>query len=544
MISFDFNNQLAWRINILFAFFLLLAALLLYRFADLQIIEGAKDSRGDASLFENSEWRRAEIFLQDHSGETTPLAVNKDFFTVYVEPARIKNKEDAAKSLSEILQIPYEKVLERASKENDPYEIIAKKISDQAAGKIKALKLSGVGVQSEKGRYHPHGRMASHVSGFLGMRGEERVGQYGLEGFYDGALASDKVEKILLSLDQNAQFKIEELLAKAVDQWKAERGSVIIMEPKTGRILGMASFPDFDPNNYASVEDISVFNNLSISGQFELGSVFKPITMAIGLDNGAVTPKTTYEDQGFVAVDDRIIRNWDRKPHGKSNMTDVLKNSLNAGIVFVQQKIPKEVFSSYIKNFGFGDKLGVDLAGEVSGNVSNLKDGKGRNVDFANISFGQGISVTPLQMLTAISAIGNDGALVRPRLADKIFFTDGSVDEIKTEVKRSVISEKTSETLTKMLVETMENHSKIRNVKYFIAGKTGTAEIPDRSENGYSEDMIHSVVGYAPAYNPRFAVLVKIDRPQGVEFATYSVIPVFYEIMNYLLTYYEVPPDF
>ena len=186
----------------------------------------------------------------------------------------------------------------------------------------------------------------------------------------------------------------------------------------------------------------------------------------------------------------------------------------------------------------------MDLAGEVSGNISNLKDGKGRNVDFANISFGQGISVTPLQMLTAISVIGNDGALVRPRLVDKIFFTDGSVDEIKTEVKRSVISEKTSETLTKMLVETMENHSKIRNVKYFIAGKTGTAEIPDRSENGYSEDMIHSVVGYAPAYNPRFAVLVKIDRPQGVEFAAYSVIPVFYEIMNYLLTYYEVPPDF
>lgn len=544
MISF-IENQSLWRINILFVFFLCFGGLLLFRFADLQIISNKKSENENQTYLENSEFYRAEIFLQDRTGETTPLAVNKDFFVAYVEPVKIENKEETAKTLSEILNISYDKIFQKILKENDPYEVLARKIDDNTVKRIKELKIAGVGVQTQKGRYYPYQRMASHVVGFLGMSANKRVGQYGVEGFYDGLLASEKTEKIVLSLDSNIQFKIEEVLKKIVTQWNAASGSIIVMDPKTGRILGMANFPDFDPNSYALEDDIGIFNNLSISGQFELGSVFKPITMAAGLNEGLVTQKTSYEDQGFVVVDDRVIRNWDRKPHGMTNMTEVLKNSLNAGIVFVQQKIPKEIFKDYIEKFGFGEKAGVDLAGEVSGSAKNLYQNEGKNVHYANISFGQGISVTPLQMLIAISAIGNEGILARPRVMDKIFFTDGAVKEIKPIFSQPVISEKTSETLTRMLVEAMENHSKARNFKYFVAGKTGTAEIPDRnSKNGYSEDMIHSVAGYAPAYKPLFGVLVKIDRPRDIGFAAYSVAPAFYEIMNYLLTYYEIPPDF
>jgi len=374
------------------------------------------------------------------------------------------------------------------------------------------------------------------------MKGDEKVGQYGVEGFYDDELKSGWTQKLILSLNPEVQFKIEEKLKEMVEKWGASGGSVVVIEPSTGRLLGLANYPDFNPNEYAKVEDISFFKNSAVSDQFELGSVFKPITMAMGMEEKAVAPDTTYEDKGIVSIGSWYIQNSDGKAYGTRTMTQVLERSLNTGVVFVQQKISKDNFKKYVKNFGFGDKTNIDLSGEASGDARNLKTNG--DIEFANMSFGQGIAVTPIQMISAVSALANGGILMKPRVVDEKIYADGERQITPSIEAGRVVSKETALALTKMLVSVVENgYDKAKVPGYLVAGKTGTAQIPEKGKKGYSEDTIHTFVGYAPAYSPRFSVLIKLDRPRGVRFAAESLTPVFSDIMSYLLSYYEVPPD-
>ena len=482
--------------------------------------------------------------LRDRFGALLPFAVNKTIYTVSADPRRIVDHERTAGELAQILHVSPEDIVAKLRKENDPYEVIATKVADDVADAIKQKKFAGIFLEPQHARHYPYERSGSHISGFLGIRGDDRVGQYGLEGFYEQVLAESDVEKLILSIDPHIQFTIEEELKNVIEKWGAAGGSAIVMEPSTGRILGMARAPAYDPNEYAKEKDVSVFSNAAVSSQLELGSVFKPITMAIGLNEKAVRPDTTYEDTGVVSIGGYSIRNFDNEAHGVQTMTQVLEQSLNTGVVFVQKKIPKDTMHAYIKNFGFGERTGIDLQGEVAGDIRNLNTG--RDLEFATASFGQGISVTPIQMITAIAAIANKGALMKPHVVDKKIFRDGTEISQEATTVRSVIAPATAETLTKMLVSVVENgYDKAKVRGYFVAGKTGTAQIPDPNGKGYLDDAtIHTFVGYAPAYHPQFAVLLSIDRPHGVRFASSSLAPVFSSVMSYLLTYYEIPPDF
>lgn len=536
------------RIQWLSAIFLFFAAVIIARFADLQIIKGRGYAKRNMSFFSRdsvSRLGRGEIFIADRFGALFPLAVRTRIFTVFAEPKNISEKEITVSALAEALSLPYEIMRKKIVKKNDAYEIIASHVSEEDARRVKALHLKGVGVSEESGRYYPLETVAAHIAGFVGIRNDKKIGQYGVEGFYEKELEGEKggIEKLVLSVDPNVQFALEEGVEEAVKRWSAAAGSAVVMEPSTGRILGMANYPAFNPNEYAKTKDISVFVNSVVSGQFELGSVFKPITMAAALNEKKVTPETIYDDTaGQVVISGYTIKNFDGKGHGKPTMTEVLEKSLNTGVIFAQQQIPKAVFRDYIEHFGFGAKTGVDVQGETQGNISNIK--KERDLEFANASFGQGISVTPLQMISAISAIANGGLLMPPHFADKKIYRDGKEELMAPPPIQQVISEETSRILTKMLVATVENgYDKAKVPGYLIAGKTGTAQIPNENKRGYSEDTIHSFVGYAPAYQPRFAVLIKIDRPQEARFASQSLAPVFSKIMSYLLTYYEVPPD-
>ena len=538
----------AQRVYWICALFLFFAGMILVRFGTLQfsgIHTGA--ARGARIMsFENgsSSRERGEIFLQDRFSVRTPLAMNKDFYTITADPRHVVDREAAARSLAEILAVPHESVRSKLLKENDPYEVLAAKVPSEIAERIKDLKLDGIHFEEERGRYYPYQRMASHITGFLGVRGDGRAGQYGLEGFYDDELRDEGgPEKLVLSIDPNIQFKIEDSLRHVLEKWEASSGSVIVMDPATGKIFGMANYPDFNPNEYSKTEDASLFINSSTSGQFELGSVFKPIVMAIGVNEKVITPETTYEDTGQVAISGYTIRNFDGKAHGIKTMTEVLENSLNTGLVFVQQKIPKETMRAYIAQFGFGAKTGIDLQGEAKGDVSNLR--KDKDLEFATAAFGQGISMTPLQMITAFSAIANKGILMKPEIADKKVFRNGTEIAVDPVAVRRVITQDTASALTKMLVSTVENGYDTAKIKgYFVAGKTGTAEISDQATGKYLlDETLHTFVGYAPAYHPSFSVLIKIDRPKGVRFASSSLAPVFADIMSYLLTYYEIPPD-
>ena len=266
--------------------------------------------------------------------------------------------------------------------------------------------------------------------------------------------------------------------------------------------------------------------------------------MAMGLDTGKITPQTTYIDTGKVRIASYTIQNSDGKANGKQAMTDVLDKSLNTGVIFIERKVGLDNFRKYVKDFGFGMLTGIELDTETTGNISALNTKN--EIYFATSSFGQGITVTPLQMVLAYAAIANGGRMMQPYIVHKILKPDGNVIETKSKEIRRVISEHSAAILSGMLVSVVrEGHGKRAGVKgYYVAGKTGTAQVPRKDGKGYEKNTsIGSFAGFAPVDNPRFAMLVKIDHPRDVEWAESSAAPLFGDLAQFLLSYYEVPPD-
>lgn len=568
----------SWQISFLTFVFIVIFGALFARLFFIQIIKYdfykalAEDQH---QIYQKLTPKRGEIYLQDTSPGSKqflyPIVANRDWPMVYAVPRNIPkdSRTKLSEDLSSILGLGKETIMARISKDDDPYEPLKYKLTDEEVEKIKGFNYPGIKFSSSEFRFYPSGSLASHVLGFLGFKGDERVGQYGVEETYDeilkgkqGFLAAEKGiggyiiltnqykmtpaedgDNLVLSLDYNIQFIVEQKLKEAIDKWQAERGTIIVMDPQNGAIRALANYPSFDLNDYSKIEDINLFSNFAVQGTYEPGSVMKPVTMAAALDSGAVTPKTTYIDEGSVKIGGYTISNADNKKYGLQTMIGVLEKSLNTGAVFVEKKIGHKTFKDYFERFGFGQKTGVDLLGEARGNLSNLETD--REINFATASFGQGIATTPLQIITAISAIANGGKLMRPYIVEKIIKPDGT--EIATQPKeiRQVVSSDTANRLTAMLVSAVENgFSKGGRVNgYYVAAKTGTAQVPDPKKGGYLDDTIHTFIGYAPAYNPRFIILIKLDKPKGIEFASLSIAPVFKEIAKFLLNYYEIPPD-
>lgn len=406
-------------------------------------------------------------------------------------------------------------------------------------------------------RFYPEGYLASSLAGFLGFQNKIRIGQYGVEEYYEPWLSGqvgfknflDKVgfsngpgqgSSLVLSVDKNVQFFVETKLRELVRKWGASGGNVIVQNPKTGAILAMADYPNFNPNNYSDFF-LEEFINPNIQSIFEPGSSFKTITMAAALDVGAVKPETSYFDSGEIKVNSATIRNYDLKSNGYQTMTNVLEKSINTGAVFAMRQTGQDKFLEYIERFQLNQKTDIDLAGEVSGDIKNLYTG--REINFVTASFGQGIAITPLQLVNAYSAIANGGRMMRPYVVEKIIKPGGESVLIKPEVIAEPISPETSETLTSMLVSVIENGSikKARVPGYKIAGKTGTAQ-EAKPEGGYSDFFIHTLIGFGPADDPRFTILLKLDQPQAVETAAVSLADVFGDIASFLIGYYNIPP--
>ena len=406
-------------------------------------------------------------------------------------------------------------------------------------------------------RFYPEKSLASSVVGFLGFQNKERLGQYGLEEYYEPWLSGqvglknflNKVgfsretgpgSSIVSTIDKNIQFFAESKLEELVRKWGAAGGSVIVQDPKTGIIVAMANYPDFDPNQYSGY-DLGNFINSNIQTHFEPGSSFKAITMAAALDAGAVRPETSYFDSGEVKVGSSTVRNYDLKSNGYQTMTQVLEKSINTGAIFAMRQTGHERFLEYMERFGLGRKTNIDLAGEAPGDIKNLYSG--REINFVTASFGQGIAVTPLQLVNSYSAIANGGKLMRPYAVERIIKPSGESVEIKPEVVAEPITADMAKTLTSMLVSVIENGSikKARVPGYKIAGKTGTAQ-EAKPEGGYSEFFIHNLVGFGPADDPRFTILVKLDRPKTVETAAVSLADTFGDIARFLVNYYGIPP--
>ena len=313
----------------------------------------------------------------------------------------------------------------------------------------------------------------------------------------------------------------------------------------------MCSWPNYDPNDYGKVENINVYNNPAIFEQYEPGSIFKVITMAAGIDQEKVNPNSFYTDKGYVMIEGwpKPIRNSDYETHGgygRVNMVTVLEESLNTGSIYIMEKISAKVFADYVINFGFGEKTGIELETEGVSNINNLKRKTIRPVEAATASFGQGITATPLQIVVAYSAVVNGGILMKPYVVSEIISSDGVKQITQPKQIRRVISEKVALLVTGMMVNVVDGgHAKLAKVGgYYVGGKTGTAQVADKEKGGYSKDKtIHSFVGFAPVEDPKFVMLVKLDDPKDVKFSASSAAPLFGQIAEFILNYYQVPKE-
>jgi len=528
-----------WRINFLFFVFLIFIALILYRLFTLQVQQGDL-SKALAEGFHNSspkiEIERGEIFLN----KLEPLAINKDFFLVFAKPLKIENPEKVAQKLSEILRID-EGVILGKLKSGNSYQPIKNKLTQEEIERLKDEKIEGIFLESNRGRYYPQEKLASQVIGFLDPNGS---GNYGLEEYYDDILKEG--ENLVLTIDYSLQFKAEELLEKAKNELDIHSGQIIVIDPYSGKILAMANFPGFNPNEYSkeAEQNLEVFKNKTTLEIFEPGSVFKPITMAIGLEEEKITPETKFVDKGFFQIGQIKIKNYDERIWGEVTMTKVLENSINTGAVFVENQIPHPIFLDYIQKFGIFRKTEVDLP-EIYSENNEFK--KGYEINFATASFGQGIEMTPIQLLRAYCLLVNGGRLVRPYIVEKII-NRNEVTENKPEISEGIISEKISSQLKAMLLSVVENgfakRAKISG--YYVAGKTGTAQIPFSSleinQKGYSDQTWQTFIGFLPAFNPKFLIMVKLDNPK-TKTAEYSAIPIFRELAEFAVRYYQIPQD-
>ena len=523
-------------------------------------------ANGQQKFFMNVQGERGKIFFQNHE---FPVAASKINYFVYASPSEIaaEAKESNAEILSETLGLDKDFILAKFQKDT-LYELIKDRLTEKEINSIEAQKSAGIHIGQEKQREYSYGKFASHILGFVNKDGQ---GQYGVEEYWNDFLAGK--EKILegergpfgyffanreesasdgsdlfLTIDYNIQYFAEKLLFNAKKDLNIEGGAIIAIKPQSGEILALAEFPNFDPNTYYMEDNFQIFQTDAIQKIFEPGSVFKPITMAGALNDGKITPHTTYQDPGVIEVGGWPIYNYDQRVYpGDITMTEVLEKSINTGAVFAESQLGHEKFSEYIKKFGIFGKTMVDISGEV---LSPNKEFKKRHeVNFATASFGQGIEMTPMQLVRAFSAIANGGKLIKPYLVKEIR-NEGKTIEIDSEVSdNNIISADTASKLTAMLVSVVENgFGKAAKIPgYYVAGKTGTAQISFSAmglgRTGYSEKTWQSFIGFAPAFAPEFLILVKLDNP-ATKTAEYSAVPIFRELAKYIIDYYQISPDY
>ncbi|MCX6760190.1 MAG: penicillin-binding protein 2 [Candidatus Nealsonbacteria bacterium] len=544
-----------WRIIIVVLVFFLGVAAIISRLLYIQIVQHGYYkalAKGQESSYAQMIGERGRIFL--NGGEPLALNVKEKYVSLAID--KLENKEAVIKSISPIIKMS-EKEISDAIKDSKSEVELKAGLTDEEYNELKKLNIAGLEVSERLIRRYPQETMASQIVGFVGGEG---AGQYGLEGYYEDTLkGKDTIQAnnffsgsyngsdIYLTIDYNVQLIAERALEEAKKGLNIEGGQIIVMDPATGKILAEANYPNFNPNQYSKEKSFNVFQNSAVQKLFEPGSIFKPITMAAAIDQGKITPATTYVDSGSVSIGKWTIYNFGKRSYGEKTMTEVLENSINTGAVFAEKQLGNDLFLAYVKKFGFFEPTGIDLQEEVFSQNTELK--KGYEVNYMTAAFGQGIETTPIQMLKAYSAIANNGRMVKPYIVEKIV-SDGKTTNISPQVaKEQVINSKTAAEVTGMMVSVIENGfaKKAKVPGYYIAGKTGTAQISYSSINvnktGYSDKTWQSFVGFAPAYNPRFIILIKLDNP-AASTAEYSSVPIFRSIAKDILDYLEVPPDY
>jgi len=563
------------RIWILYVGIFIIALLLVSQLFLVQIVNGKKYTEEAMDQYVGTHpaiFNRGTIYFSQKDGTLFSAATLKSGFSLAINPSKIKNTEEIYKKLSELVEIDKNTFLSRAGKKDDPHENILRQLDDKIAKTIQDLNLEGVMIIPEQWRFYPAGNLASQTLGFVGYKGDLRAGRYGLERSYNDILQRDENKlyvnffaelfsnlsniiqsktknnregDIVTTIEFSTQDALEKELEKLKNDWDADGVGGLIINPQTGEIYALGNLPNFNPNSFNMVSDQSVFSNSLVESVYEMGSIVKAITLSIGLDTGAVSFDSTYNDKGYLWFDGKKIQNYDGKAHGNTTMQNVLNKSLNTGAVYVMQKVGKETFRDYLYDFEIDQKTNIDLPNETKGLTSNLI--KGKEVEYATASFGQGFAISPIAMTRALSVLANGGYLITPHIVNEIKYDIGFPQKIEIQKGKQVLKPQTSEEISRMLVEVVDTallNGSVKNERYSIAAKTGTAQIAKQDGSGYYDDKyFHSFFGYFPAYNAKFLVFLYVVNPKEVQYASETLTKPFINITKFLINYYAIPPD-
>lgn len=503
----------------------------------------------------------------DRNGE--PLVLNQTQFLLYAEPKKIKSDDltTYAEKLDSILKLGTATIEARFDLKKN-WVAIEPNLDEEKKRSIESLKLSGLGFDETSKRFYPESSLSAHLLGFVGKtEAGDDLGYFGIEGYYDRDLAGlpgivkserdvmgkpillgtqDKLKgengrKLTLTIDKNVTRMVKKTLEAGMERYGAKTGCVTVADPATGQILTMVCLPDFDPDNYQEFSE-DYFRNPVISDAFEPGSIFKPLIMAAALNEKVIKPDDIYDEKGPISLGKYFIRTWDDTYTGKINMTQILEKSSNVGMVYVGSKLGEANLLRYLDAYGLGQKTNIDLQGEVPAYLRAKKSWKA--IDYATATFGQGIALTRIQILSAFSALINGGNLMRPYTVMKMTTTEGKTEEIEPFIVRQVISAKTSRAIRQMLGATVKHgEAKWKIPKgYSIGGKTGTAQIPIAGSYDVSK-TIASFIGFAPLDKPKFIALVTLTEPTSSPWGSETAAPLFFEVARQLLVYYNIAPQ-
>lgn len=577
------NTEGSWRYTFLTTLYSLLAIFIIVQLVRIQTNPEQVAHFLEQSRLFDGDWRPvkpARGILYDRWGKL--LAGNTTVYEVGVELSQVRNPHSVALTLNVILGLDYAEVLEKVSQEVSPnavYVVLDDFVTQEKINLLEKYRteletttsknrgeeppsLRGLVYIPHLQRSYPEMRLASNVLGFVNREG---LGYYGVEAKFDDLIAGNAIDvwmprdpnlvneipdispgaSIILTIDRAIQAEIESILDNAVEFNGAQSGTIVVADPQTGEILAMATTPRLDLNEYWRYSEVfkdSTPFNRAVSQSYEPGSVFKVLTMAAALDSGAVTPDTVFIDVGVIEVGGIYIYNWNSAAWGPQDMQGCLQHSLNVCLAWVATQLGTKDFYDYLRAFGIGHLTGVDLAGEVRGRLKTPGDADWYEADLGTNSFGQGVAVTPLQMVMAVSAIANEGKLVAPRIVRSIIDKGNQFDTEKSLIGLPIKPE-TAKTLSEILARSLEEEASDALVDgYRLAGKTGTAEIP--TPYGYSLSATNaSFVGWGPLDDPRFLVYIWLEKPTSSPWGSVVAAPIFHDVVERLVVLMDIPPD-
>jgi cell division protein FtsI/penicillin-binding protein 2 len=525
--------------------------------------------------------KRGLIYARDGVSSVVPLVLNEPMYTIYADPRYVKDISKTADALRQIAGGTLVGDIEKSlADKNLQYVVLARQLNDDQANLLKKQSLPGVGLQAQNKRVYPEGSLGAQLLGYVNSEGQ---GQYGIEQALNGELSgkpgmlkavtdvngipisTDKNDvqipaqdgkNLVLTVDRNIQAYAEQALKAGLDAAKAEHGSAVVIDPRTGAVLAMATLPTYDPSKYYEVKDYGTFANPVVSAPFEAGSVIKSLTMATGLNEGVIKPDSTYENTGSVQVDDATIKNV-LQVSGTRTMTEVLQYSLNTGAVHVLQELSgggnninqsgrDKLYDYFTNRYMLGKKTGIEQSGESSGIVISPSDEQGNNVRYANMTFGQGMDNTMLQIAAAFSSVTNGGTYYQPHLVSGYMNDDGNVTNVQPHiVKSDVITESASNDLRGMLhTARAETFPGLDKAGYMVGGKTGTAQIIDPKTGKYEHsNAIGTYVGFGGNSTSEYVIMVRVvDAKIGGYAGSMAAAPIFADISNWLIDYLKIQP--